>query len=129
MSWEDFINEFSSLIICNQVPDFYDWGDKSKKWYTDMVRGRWTKDNFSWNHIDEDFFNMNPLYSITVTGSDGVKSGVNVVVSLMQASRNRYKYGDWLPIGFLLFKVCGSSPDDNSSTNRGGKQRKCMNST
>ncbi|XP_075197539.1 calpain-2 catalytic subunit-like [Anomaloglossus baeobatrachus] len=105
MCWEDFINEFSRLIICNHVPDFFDWGDQHKKWYKNMFRSRWTKDNLSWNHIDKDFCNKNPLYRIRVTSSDQVQSGVNVVVSLMQTSRNRYKYGDWLPIGFVLFEL------------------------
>ncbi|XP_077148317.1 calpain-13-like [Ranitomeya variabilis] len=102
--WEDFIKEFSNLIICSQVPDFYDWGDQHKKWYRNMFRGRWTKENLSFNILDKDFFNKNPLYIITVTAYDEVKSGENVVVSLIQASRNRHKYGDWLPIGFELFE-------------------------
>ncbi|XP_073527911.1 calpain-13-like [Phyllobates terribilis] len=104
MCWEDFIKEFSKLIICNQVPDFYDWGDQDKKWYRKMFRSRWTKVNLSWNNIDKDFFIKNPLYIITVTATDEVKSGENVVVSLMQASRNRHKYDDWLPIGFEMFE-------------------------
>ncbi|CAJ0938092.1 unnamed protein product [Ranitomeya imitator] len=79
-----------------------------KKWYKNMFRSQWTKENISWDKMDKDFFNKNPLYSIRVTASNVVKSGVNVVVSLMQASRNRHKYGDWLPIGFVLFKFPGS---------------------
>ncbi|XP_077137544.1 calpain-1 catalytic subunit-like [Ranitomeya variabilis] len=106
--WEDFINKFSKLIFCNQVPDFFDWGHQHKKWYKNMFRSQWTKENISWDKMDKDFFNKNPLYSIRVTASNVVKSGVNVVVSLMQASRNRHKYGDWLPIGFELFKFPGS---------------------
>ncbi|XP_075719882.1 calpain-13-like [Rhinoderma darwinii] len=105
MCWEDFIQEFSRLIICNQVPDFFDWGDQHKIWYKNMFRSRWTKENITWNNIDKDFLNKNPLYIIKVTGSDEVKSGVNVVISLMQTSRNRQKCGDWLPIGFLLFEL------------------------
>ncbi|XP_044147244.1 calpain-13-like [Bufo gargarizans] len=105
MCWEDFIQEFSRLIICSQVPDFLDWGDQPKKWYKKMFQSRWTKDSMTWNTIDTDFLNSNPLYNIKVTGSDKVKSGENVVISVMQNSRNRQKAGDWLPIGFLLFQL------------------------
>ncbi|XP_075122967.1 calpain-13-like [Leptodactylus fuscus] len=105
MCWEDFMQEFSRIIICNQVPNFYDWGDQHKKWYRKMFQNRWTIDNISWTQIDKDFFLKNPLYSIQVTGSDEVKSGVNVVLSLIQNSRNRQKVGEWLPIGFVLVKV------------------------
>ncbi|XP_075195168.1 calpain-13-like [Anomaloglossus baeobatrachus] len=106
--WEDFINKFSKLIICNQVPDFFDHADQHKKWDRKMFRRRWTKENISWNKMDKEFLNKNPMYKITVTACDKADRGVNVVVSLMQASRNRHKYGDWLPIGFVVFKFPGS---------------------
>ncbi|XP_075122966.1 calpain-13-like [Leptodactylus fuscus] len=115
MCWEDFIQEFSRIIICNQVPNFYDWGDQHKKWYRKMFQNRWTMDNISWNQIDKDFFLKNPLYSIQVTGSDEVKSGVNVVLSLIQNSRNRQKVGEWLPIGFVLVKLPDSDKQPLSS--------------
>ncbi|XP_075122965.1 calpain-13-like [Leptodactylus fuscus] len=115
MCWEDFMQEFSRVIICNQVPNFYDWGDQHKKWYRKMFQNRWTMDNISWNQIDKDFFLKNPLYSIQVTGSDEVKSGVNAVVSLIQNSRNRQKVGDWLPIGFVLVKLPDSEKKPLSS--------------
>ncbi|XP_069811305.1 calpain-3-like isoform X2 [Dendropsophus ebraccatus] len=105
MSWEDFVQEFSSLIICNQVPDYLNGGDQHKKWSMTMFRGRWTKDNISWNNLDIDFLNKNPLYEIKVDRSDDAKSGVNVVICLMQSSRNKHKYGDFLPIGFILFGI------------------------
>ncbi|XP_056419402.1 calpain-13-like [Hyla sarda] len=103
MCWEDFVKEFSRLIICSQLPDFLGWRDHHKKWYRNMFPGRWMKENISWNNTD--FFSKNPMYSITVTGSDEVNGGVNVVISLIQSSRNRHKFGHWLPIGFQLFEL------------------------
>ncbi|XP_075122968.1 calpain-2 catalytic subunit-like [Leptodactylus fuscus] len=115
MCWEDFVQEFSRIIICNQVPNFLDWGDQHKKWYRKMFQNRWTIDNISWKQIDKDFLLKNPLYKITVTGSDEVKSGVNVVISLMQNSKNRQKVGEWLPIGFVLVKLSDSEEKPLSS--------------
>ncbi|KAG8540179.1 hypothetical protein GDO81_019751 [Engystomops pustulosus] len=108
MCWEDFTKEFSHIIICSQVPEFNDFGDKHKKWSKKTFRDRWTKDKFSWNNIDKDFLMKNSVCTIKVSGSDQVRSGVNVVVSLMQNSRNQQRFGDWLPIGFVLVPLSGS---------------------
>ncbi|XP_018423573.1 PREDICTED: calpain-13-like [Nanorana parkeri] len=97
MSWEDFSLEFSIIILCNHTPDFLDWGGQHRRWYKKMFWNRWTKD---------ELFSRNPQYMITVTSSDEVNKGYNAVILLMQSSRNRQKFeGQWLPIGFKLFKV------------------------
>ncbi|XP_040207250.1 calpain-13-like isoform X2 [Rana temporaria] len=97
MSWEDFSLEFSIIILCNHIPDFLDCGEQQRRWYKRMFWNRWTKD---------ELFSRNPQYMITVTSSDEVNKGYNVVISLMQSSRNRQKFGgQWLPIGFKVFKV------------------------
>ncbi|KAM4041147.1 calpain-2 catalytic subunit-like [Anomaloglossus baeobatrachus] len=112
MCWDDFIKEFSKLIICNQVPDFFDWGNQHKKWYRNMFRSQWMKENLSWNRLDKEFFKKNFLYRITVTAADEVKGGRNVVVSLMQDSINLHRFGDWLSIGFVLLQL----PDSQDKT-------------
>ncbi|XP_072266407.1 calpain-13-like [Pyxicephalus adspersus] len=97
MPWEDFSLEFSIIILCNHIPDFLDWGEQQRRWYRTMLWSRWTKN---------DIFSSNPQYMITVKSSDEVNIGYNVVISLMQSSRNREKFGgQWLPIGFKIFKV------------------------
>lgn len=97
MSWEDFSLEFSIIILCNHIPDFLDCGEQHRRWYKRMFWNRWTKD---------ELFSRNPQYMITMTSSDEVNKGCNVVISLMQSGRNRQKFGgQWLPIGFKVFKV------------------------
>ncbi|KAM4694115.1 calpain-13-like [Discoglossus pictus] len=106
MSWEDFVQEFSSLIICSQTPDFLDWGDQSKKWYKTMYKNVWPKESNSTGLFYKDTFCKNPQYLIKVTAADEVKKGFNVWISLMQNPRNCHKFGsDWLPIGFMVSKV------------------------
>ncbi|XP_075057082.1 calpain-8-like [Mixophyes fleayi] len=106
MSWEDFLCEFSRLILCNRLPVFLDLGNQSKKWYKSKYWNKWTKEDRSWNVFDKDSFCKNPQYIITVTECDEVKRGWNLVVSLMQSNKNRDSVeGTWLPIGYLLFKV------------------------
>ncbi|KAM9316883.1 calpain-13-like [Gastrophryne carolinensis] len=103
MSWEDFTQEFSRIILCSQVPDFLDWGQKRKRWCKRMFWNCWTKDTHS---SEEEWLSRNPQYAITVNPSDEAQGSFNVVISLMQSSRNRQKFGgDWLPIGFVIFKV------------------------
>ncbi|XP_063775012.1 calpain-13-like isoform X2 [Pseudophryne corroboree] len=106
MSWDDFLCEFSRLIVCNRMPVFLDWGNQPEKWYKDMYWSKWSREDSSWNIFSKDCFYKNPQYIITVTPSDEVNKGLNAVISLMQSTRNRQKFdGDWLPIGFLLLPV------------------------
>ncbi|XP_069810629.1 calpain-8-like [Dendropsophus ebraccatus] len=102
--WEDFITEFSNITICSQVPDFLDGGNDPNRWQRLMFPGRWTKDNITWTITFEELLMKNPSYEITVTGSEA-KGRLNVVISLIQNIRNRHKFGDWLPIGFMLYKL------------------------
>ncbi|XP_069810998.1 calpain-8-like isoform X2 [Dendropsophus ebraccatus] len=106
--WEDFMREFSNITICNQVPDFLDWRDQNKKWQRIMVPGEWTTYNIAWDFSVEDIIVKNPQYDITVTES-GDEGRTNVVISLMQSSRNRQKFGHWLPISFVLYELPDTS--------------------
>ncbi|XP_069811256.1 calpain-8-like isoform X2 [Dendropsophus ebraccatus] len=105
--WEDFMREFSIITICSQVPDFLDWRDQDKKWQRIMVPGEWTTYNISWDFSAEDIIVKNPQYDITVTELEE-EGEANVVISLMQSSRNRQKFGHWLPIGFVLYELTNS---------------------
>ncbi|XP_053568610.1 calpain-13-like isoform X2 [Bombina bombina] len=106
MSWEDFAREFSVLIICSHYPDFLDWGDQSKKWYRTVFRNIWPEESHSAGGFMGDSFLKNPQYLIKVSGADEVKSGYNLLISLMQNPRNRHKFkSNWFPIGFLLHRV------------------------
>ncbi|KAM4770841.1 calpain-13-like [Rhinophrynus dorsalis] len=106
MSWDDFVQGFSRIIICSRAPDFLDWGVHQKPWYKSVYKNIWPKDSKSTAGINKDLFSKNPQYLITVSGFDEVKKGYNVVISLMQNHSNKQKFGgEWLPIGFLLSKV------------------------
>ncbi|MEE6473669.1 hypothetical protein FKM82_010132 [Ascaphus truei] len=106
MTWEDFSHEFSQLVICNRSPDFLDWGDHRRPWYKSIYWNSWPKESSASGFFNKDTFCKNPQYLIKVTGSDEVKKGSNVVITLMQPPKNRQMFiGDWLPIGFLVSQI------------------------
>ncbi|XP_068089549.1 calpain-13-like [Hyperolius riggenbachi] len=105
MPWEDFAQDFSTVILCNHIPDFLDLGDQHRKWYRKPFWKRWRNVGSTGKFNDEELFLQNPQYIISVTSSDEVKRGFNIVITLMQSSRNQQKFGSWLSMGFALFKV------------------------
>uniref|UniRef100_A0A8C5N4V6 Uncharacterized protein n=1 Tax=Leptobrachium leishanense TaxID=445787 RepID=A0A8C5N4V6_9ANUR len=104
--WEDFLQHFFKLVICSHSPNFLDWDHQPNKWYRRIFRDTWPKGVQKGNNANEDFVFKTPQYLIKVNDCDVVKSGFNVVVSLMQRPSNRHKFnGDWPAIDFQIIEV------------------------
>ncbi|KAJ6666873.1 hypothetical protein lerEdw1_018875 [Lerista edwardsae] len=88
MSYEDFKVNFSSLYICNDLPTFLDFGDRSNTIWLERF-SQWTG-----------ALSRNPQYSIQVVESD-LKHD-NVVVSLMQKPGNNMNKTPLPAIGFQI---------------------------
>ncbi|XP_029448881.1 calpain-13-like isoform X2 [Rhinatrema bivittatum] len=108
MSWQDFIREFSSIVICDRSPKFLDVENRQSDWWKSSCFNRWVEGTTAGGRF---FFNKNtscrnPPYLMEVTESGGREKGDNVVVALMQNPANRQRSSDdWSTIGFKIYKV------------------------
>ncbi|XP_054845174.1 calpain-13-like [Eublepharis macularius] len=108
ISYQDFIDNFSSLCICNNVPTFLNYGEHSNAtWSLDMHVGQWPRGGGSSGGSSR-----KAQYSIHVPEPD-LKT-YNVVVSLMQKPLNNRHNSQLLRIGFRIFGG-GTKPQELST--------------
>ncbi|XP_053315064.1 calpain-13-like [Spea bombifrons] len=106
MSWEDFVDKFSKVIICSRAPDFLDWDHQPKQWYKQKFWGMWPKGIGVGDYTNEDLLYTNPQYLLKVNGSDVLRKGYNVAISIMQHPNNWQRFsGEWPSIDFQVIEV------------------------
>ncbi|XP_048364454.1 calpain-13 [Sphaerodactylus townsendi] len=99
LSHQDFIDNFSSVCICNNVPTFLNYGQyKNEIWSLDMHIIQWPQGSFARGNSGHLF--RIAEYPIQVPEPD-LKIN-NAVISLMQKSPNNARNSQLLPIGFVL---------------------------
>ncbi|XP_015269360.1 PREDICTED: calpain-13 [Gekko japonicus] len=102
ISYQDFIDNFSFLFICNNTPTFLNYGEHSKAtWSLDMHVSQWPQGSSA--RGTSGVFSRKAQYSIQVPEPD-LKT-YNIVVSLMQKPPNNTRNSQLLPIGFLISTV------------------------
>ncbi|XP_060100641.1 calpain-13 [Heteronotia binoei] len=99
ISYQDFIDNFSFLYICNNVPTFLNYGEHNNAtWSLDMHVSQWPQGSSASG--SSGVFSRKAQFSIQVPEPD-LKT-YNVVVSLMQKPPNNKHNLQLLPIGFLI---------------------------
>ncbi|XP_050700585.1 calpain-A-like isoform X1 [Eriocheir sinensis] len=124
MNFQDFINNFTTVEICDVSPEFYageengNGGvpeDVERGWRVTMYEGAWVANHSAGgcrNYINT--FARNPQYTIQLKDPDEEDDDdlCTVIISLMQKNvRQMKRYGkDYVPIGFTLYKLPPSRP-------------------
>uniref|UniRef100_A0ACB8GAV6 Uncharacterized protein n=1 Tax=Sphaerodactylus townsendi TaxID=933632 RepID=A0ACB8GAV6_9SAUR len=121
LSHQDFIDNFSSVCICNNVPTFLNYGQyKNEIWSLDMHIIQWPQGSFARGNSGHLF--RIAEYPIQVPEPD-LKIN-NAVISLMQKSPNNARNSQLLPIGFVLSTFDSKHAIDGLAEHIEGKQPK-----
>ncbi|KAJ1148435.1 hypothetical protein NDU88_001271 [Pleurodeles waltl] len=111
MSFQEFLQYFSRLEICNLTPDALNKDDVSK-WHTTVFDGTWCRGSSAGGCIKfPDTFWINPQYKVSLLEEDDDleenEVACSLLVALMQKNRRRLqKLGEHkLHIGFAIYEV------------------------
>ncbi|XP_042301967.1 calpain-13 [Sceloporus undulatus] len=101
ISYKDFKENFSFLIVCNNVPTFLDCGEQGNTtWSVDIHSNRFTGPSLGRSAYYEDALSRHPQYFIQVPESK--MKNYNLVVALSQDPENDTGK---VHIGFVIVKV------------------------
>ncbi|CAI2172958.1 11247_t:CDS:1, partial [Funneliformis geosporum] len=99
MSFEDWISNFSTLIICRHLnTSIFSF---EKRWHGKIFRGEWSRNKLTTGGCinNQNTFHQNPQYLIKVY------KPTTLVVALMQQDHRAFIHEENLTIGFILLKI------------------------
>ncbi|CAG8502677.1 7767_t:CDS:1 [Funneliformis mosseae] len=99
MSFEDWISNFSTLIICRHLnTSIFSF---ERRWHGKIFRGEWSRDKLTTGGCinNQKTFHQNPQYLIKVYKS------TTLVIALMQQDHHAFIHEENLTIGFILLKI------------------------
>ncbi|XP_068144740.1 calpain-A [Drosophila tropicalis] len=111
MSFQDFLNHFQRVEICNLSPDSLTEDQQNsgkRKWEMSMYDGEWTRGVTAGgcrNFLDT--FWHNPQYIITLVDPDeeDEEGQCTVIIALMQKNRRSNRTDGCLSIGFAIYSL------------------------